>query len=573
MFIPTTPKELKQRGWSQCDIILITGDTYIDSPHIGIAVIGKVLINADYRVGIIAQPDISSDELTRLGEPKLFWGVSAGSVDSLVANYTATKKFRKRDDYTPGGTNNRRPDRASIIYSNLIRRYFKNTKPIVLGGVEASLRRIAHYDYWSDKIRRSILFDAKADYLLYGMAEKTILEFAQSLKDGKNPSQLRGLCYISASPPPEYIEVPSFDKVKTDKRAFINMFHAFYRNNDPLNASGLIQKTDKRYLVQNPPQYYLNQKELDNIYSLDFERAVHPFYTKHGNVKALDTIRFSIATHRGCYGECNFCAIGVHEGRTVRWRGESSIIKEAECLTHDPSFKGYINDVGGPTANMYGFECRKKLNEGACRDKRCIYPGICPLLPVNHQTQTRLLQRLRKIPGVKKVFVGSGIRHDLVIKDTSHGQQYLKEVVNHHTSGQLKIAPEHSEKRVLDKMAKAGADLLLEFKNRFDTYSAQAGKKQYLTYYFIAAHPGCSEEDMQALRSFAVRELRIHPEQVQIFTPTPSTYSSLMYYTEMDPFTMEPLFVEKLQRQKDVQKNILVAKPRTSATKRKRKNG
>ncbi len=572
MFIPTTSKELKQRGWSQCDVILITGDTYIDSPHIGNSVIGKVLMNAGYRVGIIAQPDISSDELTRLGEPKLFWGVSAGSVDSLVANYTATKKFRKRDDYTPGGTNNRRPDRASIAYSNLIRRYFKNTKPIVLGGVEASLRRIAHYDYWSDKIRRSILFDAKADYLLYGMAEKTILEFAQSLKDGKNPSQLRGLCYISVSPP-EYIEVPSFDKVKTDKQAFINMFHTFYRNNDPLNASGLVQKTDNRYLVQNPPQYYLSQKELDDIYNLDFERAVHPFYAKHGNVKALDTIRFSIATHRGCYGECNFCAIGIHEGQTIRWRSESSIIKEAERLTHDPSFKGYISDIGGPTANMYGFECRKKLDKGACKNKRCIYPEICPLLPVNHQTQTRLLQKLRKIPGVKKVFVGSGIRHDLVMNDKSHGQQYLQEVVNHHTSGQLKIAPEHSEKRVLDKMAKTGAGLLLEFKNRFDTYSAQAGKKQYLTYYFIAAHPGCNEEDMKALRFFAVRELRIYPEQVQIFTPTPSTYSSLMYYTEIDPFTMESLFVEKLQRQKEVQKNILVAKPRTSVTKRKRKNG
>ncbi len=573
MFIPTTPKELKQRGWSQCDVILITGDTYIDSPHIGNSVVGKVLINAGFRVGIIAQPEISSDEITRLGEPKLFWGVTAGSVDSLVANYTATKKFRKRDDYTPGGINNRRPDRASIVYSNLIRRHFKLTVPIVLGGVEASLRRIAHYDYWSDKIRRSILFDAKADYLIYGMAEKTIVEFAQSLEKGDDPHKIRGLSYISKTPPEDYKTLPSYQTVVKNKRAFIDMFHIFYRNNDPLNASGLVQKTDNRYLVQNPPQYYLSQKELDNIYSLDFERAVHPFYSKHGNVKALDTIRFSIATHRGCYGECNFCAIGIHEGQTIRWRSEQSIIKEAKHLTTLPDFTGYISDVGGPTANMYGFECKKKLKSGACKNKRCIYPDICPLLPVNHQTQIKLLQRLRKIPGVKKIFVGSGIRHDLVMKDTSHGQQYLQEVVNYHTSGQLKIAPEHSEKRVLDKMAKTGSDLLLEFKNRFDTYSVQAGKKQYLTYYFIAAHPGCNEKDMQALRSFAVRELRIHPEQVQIFTPTPSTYSSLMYYTEMDPFTMESLFVEKLQKQKEVQKNILVAKTRTSATKRKLKNG
>jgi uncharacterized radical SAM protein YgiQ len=565
MFLPTTPQEVEQLGWNQLDIILVTGDSYIDSPFIGTAIIGKVLLNAGYRVGIIAQPDVSSVvEIGRLGLPRLFWGVTAGSVDSMVANTTALKKPRRQDDYTPGGENNRRPNRATIVYSNLVRRFSKTvaqtTPPIVLGGIEASLRRVAHYDYWEDAIRRSVLFDAKADYILYGMAEKAVLEFAAALRDGADPRHVRGLCYIAKEPPEGYLELPSFETVVRDKNAFIDMFHLFYRNNDSVSARGLYQKHAARFLVQNPPAPMETQAELDAIYALDFERRQHPYYEKQGKVKALETIGFSISTHRGCYGECNFCAISVHEGTTVRWRSPASILAEAEKLAHHPDFKGYIQDLGGPTANMYGFECGKKLTKGICTTKRCVYPDVCPLMKVDHQPQIDLLRKVRKIPGVKKVFVSSGIRYDMLLCDHDHGDQYLREVVSHHVSGQMKVAPEHTEDDVLQYMGKPGRASLLEFKHRFDDLNRQAGKKQFLTYYLIAAHPGSTEADMQRVRIFASRELRIHPEQVQVFTPTPSTYSSLMYYTGLDPFTRRPLFVEKDLRRKERQKAIVTNK-------------
>ena len=574
MFIPTTPEELKQRNWSQLDVILVTGDTYIDSPQIGIAVIGKQLLKNGYKVGIIAQPDIdSAKDIARLGEPKLFWGVSGGSIDSMVANHTALKKFRKQDDYTPGGNNDRRPDRAVIVYTNLIRQYYKNTVPIVLGGIEASLRRITHYDYWSDKLRRPILFDAKADFLVYGMAEKTIIEMADSLKFTKEPRHIRGVSYISDIVPENYLELPSFEAVQKDKKTFIQMFHEFYKNSDPLNAFGLAQKIGARFLVQNPPQLYLSQKEIDEIYTLGFERAAHPYYAKQGNVRALDTIKFSINSHRGCYGECNFCSIGVHEGRTVRWRSEKSILDEARHLSELPDFRGTINDVGGPTANMYGFECQKKLKSGACKDKRCLYPEKCPQLPVHHNIQINLLKKLRQIPGIKHIFIGSGIRYDMVINDRKYGKTYLKDVAEHHTSGQMKIAPEHSESHVLDQMGKPEVDSLLEFKQQFDRFSESSGKRQFLTYYFIAAHPGCTEEDMRSLKDFAMRELHINPEQVQIYTPLPSTYSSLMYYTGLDPFTLNKLSVVKDMTGKNRQKAILTSKTHLQYQKRKRKHG
>jgi uncharacterized radical SAM protein YgiQ len=561
-FLPTTPEELHQRGWDWLDVILVTGDSYIDSPFIGAAVIGRVLEAAGYRVGIIAQPDISSPaDITRLGEPRLFWGVTAGSVDSLVANTSANRWRRKNDDYTPGGVNNRRPDRATIVYTNLIRRSYKNTRPVVLGGIEASLRRVAHYDYWTDALRRSILFDAKADYLLYGMAEQSVLALAQALQSGQDASQVRGLCYITRQPPAEYLELPSFETVAADKLAFIDMFHTFYRHNDPLTARGLFQRHGDRCLVQNPPAAYPSQAELDAVYALPFTRLQHPYYERQGPVKAQETIQFSISTHRGCYGECNFCAIAVHEGRTVRWRSPDSIVSEAESLTHLPGFKGYIQDVDGPTANMYGFECRKKLAHGACEDKRCLYPLVCPALKPDHQPQIELLRRLRRIPGIKKVFVASGIRYDMVLADAQHGKEYLKEIVAHHVSGQLKIAPEHTEEHILAKMGKPGRADLLKFKQLFDDYSAEAHKNQFLTYYLIAAHPGCSETDMRRLKQFASQELHISPEQVQIFTPSPSTYSSLMYYTGLDPFSRQPLFVEKDIARRERQKQVVVKKP------------
>ncbi|AGG08542.1 putative radical SAM protein YgiQ family [Dehalococcoides mccartyi BTF08] len=566
MFLPTTPQELLKLGWDQPDIILVTGDSYIDSPFIGSALIGKVLSQAGYRVGIIAQPDIHTDsDICRLGEPKLFWGITAGSVDSMVANYTSLKKRRKSDDYTPGGMNNRRPDQASIVYTNLIKHYFKNTRPIVLGGIEASLRRISHFDFWTDRIRPSILFDAKADYLLYGMAEKAVLELAAALKNGTEVRDIRGLCYIagaeeSAIKRAGYLELPPFEAVEKDAHTLIDMFHDFYRNNDSLTAKGLYQKNGNRYLIQNPPSMPLTQKEMDGIYGLDFERTQHPYYQKQGAVKALETIRFSIQSHRGCYGECNFCAIAMHEGRTVQWRSPESILAEAQKLARYPDFKGYIQDIGGPTANMYGFECEKKLKEGACQDKRCLYPQVCPSLKVNHHKQLEMLKKVRSVAGVKKVFASSGIRYDLLLSDRQYGEQYLKELVQHYISGQMKVAPEHTETAVLNRMGKPGISLLLRFKELFDRMNKKFGKEQFLTYYLIAAHPGCTRSDMQKLKRFTRDNLRINPEQVQIFLPAPSTYSSLMYCTGIDPFSKKPVFVEKDPQNKDQQKNIAVAK-------------
>ncbi len=559
MYLPTTMAEMKPLGWDALDVILVTGDTYIDSPFIGVAVIGKVLVDAGYRVGIIAQPDVTSAaDIARLGEPGLFWGVTAGCIDSLVANRTASGRRRMRDDYTPGGANGRRPDRASVVYSNLIRNHFKDTRPIVLGGIEASLRRVAHYDYWSNKIRRSILFDAKADYLLYGMAERAVVELAEALEGNGEPTAIRGLCYISRTKPEDALELPPFETVKDDRDAFTEMFHTFYRNNDPATARPLVQQQDTRYLVQNPPATYLSQAELDAVHGLEYERDVHPYYGKAGPVRALDTIRFSIVTHRGCYGECNFCAIAVHQGRRVRWRSEASILQEARALAAHPRFKGTIQDVGGPTANMYGFECLRKLEgKGCCEHMRCLYPRPCAALGVDHGPQLALLKKLRKIPGVERVIVASGIRHDMVMADEKHGDAYLREVVAHHVSGRMKIAPEHSEAAVLAKMGKPGRSSLLAFRDRFYELTKRLGKKQYLTYYLIAAHPGCTEADMQALRRFCAGELKVKPEQVQVFTPTPSTYSTLMYWTERDPFSGSPCFVEKSVRGRERQKAIL----------------
>ncbi|MBE0490968.1 MAG: YgiQ family radical SAM protein [Sulfurospirillum sp.] len=561
MFLPTTMHELKQQGWDRCDIILVTSDAYIDSPYMGIAVIGRILENAGYKVGIIAQPDVTCKlDITRLGEPRLFWGVSGGSVDSLVSNYTATKKFRNDDDYTPGGKNNKRPDRATLVYCNLIRQYFKNTAPILIGGIEASLRRVTHYDFWCDKLRKPIIFDAKADYLIYGMAERSILEFADTLANGQIPLHVRGLSYIAQEPKLEYLQLPSHEECVRDKNKFIDMFDAFYQNNDPMSARGLCQKIDQRYLVQNPPAYYLSTEEYDKISALHYERDAHPLDKKRGHIKALETIKFSITTHQGCYGECSFCAIGVHQGRTIRSRSEASILEEAKLFTTCKDFKGIIADVGGASANMYGFECDKKLKKGTCEDKSCIFPLTCKALRPTHKRQIELLRKIRAIKGIKKAFVASGIRYDLINDDKIYGEAYLKEIVDHHTSGQLKIAPEHIDDEVLAYMGKPGKDSLVRFKTLFDKLNAQSGKNQFLTYYLIAAHPGCKDENMHNLKNFASNVLKINPEQAQIFTPTPSTYSSLMYYTGLDPKTRKPLFVEKDVRKKERQKDIVVKK-------------
>ena len=560
-FLPTTKDELNKLKWKSLDIILVSGDCYVDSPFNGTALIGKYLAKNGFKVGIIPQPDVNSAvDITSLGEPNLFWGVSGGTVDSMVANYTASKKWRKTDDFTPGGINNKRPDRAVIVYSNLIRKHFKNTKPIVLGGIEASLRRVAHYDFWSNKLRKSILFDAKAEMLVYGMGEKTILKVAHAFKQNKEWKDINGLCYIANDIPENYIEMPSFEDVNKSKAKFTKMFHIFYKNNDPLTASGLAQKTDTRYLIQNKPADHLSQKELDNIFNLDFALDAHPSHTPHGKVKALDTIKFSLTTHRGCYGECNFCAIAVHQGQRVTWRSEKSVLNEAKKFTKHKSFKGNISDAGGPTANMYGFECEKKIQKGCCEKKRCISPTVCRSMQPDHSHQINLLQKLQNINGVKKVFIASGIRYDMIVSDKKYGQKYVNNLVQKHTSGQLKIAPEHTDNKILELMGKPDQSSLLKFQDMFKKATSHSDKKQFLTYYLIAAHPGCTDHEMKSLKNFTSDRLKINPEQVQIFTPLPSTYSALMYYTEKDPFTGLDIFVEKDTNKKVKQKDLLTTK-------------
>ena len=560
MFLPTTMEEVKKLGWNYLDIILISGDTYIDSSYNGSALIGKWLYKHGFKVGIIAQPDINSDvDIKRLGEPKLYWAVSAGCVDSMVANYTATKKKRRSDDFTPGGENTKRPDRASIAYTNLIKRHFKNSEvPIVLGGIEASLRRITHYDYWSNNLRRPLIFDAKADILSYGMGEKSMLELARAIRDKKDWRDIRGLSYISKEIKEGYLELPSYENCVKDKKEFIKAFETFYHNCDSILSKGLYQKCGDRYLIQNPPSENFSSRELDAIYSMEFERDVHPYYKKMGEVRALDTIKTSVTTHRGCYGECNFCAIAIHQGRTVISRTEDSIVDEVKEITKMKKFKGNIADVGGPTANMYQVECKKKLKFGACQDRRCLYPQKCPALKIDHSKQIDLLKRLKEIDKIKKIFIASGIRYDMILDDKKCGQMYMEEIIKDHVSGQMKIAPEHTEDKVLSLMGKQGKAPLKEFKEKFYQINKKLGKKQFLTYYLIAAHPGCNEKDMLDLKRFASAELRVNPEQVQIFTPTPSTYSTLMYYTEMDPFTGKKLFVEKDNGKKQKQKDILI---------------
>ncbi len=557
MFIPATTEEARPLGWERFDVIIISGDTYIDVPCDGAAVIGRVLIDAGYRVGIIAQPDVSGGDIARMGEPRLFWGVTAGSVDSLVSNYTATGKRRAQDDLTPGGRNTRRPDRACIAYVNLIRRHFRNTAPIVLGGVEASLRRVAHYDFRDDAVRRSVLFDAKADILVYGMGERAVRDLAGRLDRGEDWRSVRGICYIAGAAPPGSVVLPSYETVAREKGEFTRMSGLFFCNSDPTAGKGMAQKHGDRFLVHNRPAAPLTPAELDRVHELPYELDVHPYYKKMGRVKALDTVRFSIATHRGCFGGCNFCSIAAHQGAGIVSRSEESVLREARRMACHASFGGTIADVGGPTANMYGMSCKKMSRRGACEDRRCLATRTCKSMGISHGRVIGLLRRIRKIPGVRHAFVASGIRHDLVLADEEHGKEYLSEIAHFHVSGQLKVAPEHSDGRVLTLMGKPAIDSLIRFRNLFNQLSRKFNKRQYLTYYLIAAHPGCNLQDMRALAQFTRKELHIAPEQVQIFTPLPSTWSTVMYYTGIDPFTGEKIFVERDARGKEKQKRAL----------------
>jgi len=561
-FLPTTRREMDAKGWDYCDVILVSGDAYIDSPFIGVAMVGRMLERMGYRVGMIGQPDIESgDDIMRLGEPKLYWGVSGGSVDSMVSNYTATKKFRNSDDYTPGGKNNKRPDRALSVYCNLIRRHFKNTVPLVLGGIEASLRRVTHYDYWSNKLKKPILFDSKADVLIYGMGEIALEQLTKAIDEKRDFKDIRGICYISKEPVDEYHQLPSHQECLENKEKYIDLFDLFYDNNDPIAANGLSQAVDTRYLIQNPPCDHLNEDEMDANSNLPFTRELHPYYAKDGKVKCLETIKFSIMTHHGCWGECNFCAIGVHQGRTIRTRSEENILQEAKDFNKYKDYKGIISDVGGPTANMYGYECNKKLKLGTCDHQRCVDAShLCNSMKVDHSRNINLLRQVRAVEGVRKAFVASGVRYDLITSDKNHGYEYLKEMVKHHISGQMKVAPEHTQQHVLELMGKPGKQTLIDFKKLYDKLNAEEGKKQFLTYYLIAAHPGCTDKDMHELKDFTTNELQMNPEQAQVFTPTPGTYSAVMYYTEMDPATRKKIFVEKDTKRKEKQKQIVVAK-------------
>ena len=560
MFIPTTADEVRRLGWEKLDVILVSGDTYTDNSYNGTALVGHWLIDRGFRVGIIAQPDVSSGEdISRLGMPELFWSVSAGCVDSMVANYTPTKKFRKEDDFTPGGVNDRRPDRACIAYTNLIKKHMKG-KPVILAGIEASLRRIAHYDFWSDSVRRSILFDSKADAIVYGMGELANLEIARRMRDGKDWKGVDGICHIVSAEPEGCIRLPSYEEVSSreDRRPFMKAFEIFRRNSDPITAKPLCQRHGDRWLVQNRPMRCMTSEELDSAYGSDFENAVHPYYAKQGKVKAMETVRNSVTTHRGCYGNCSFCAIAAHQGTTVVSRSKDSILAEVERMASKKGFNGVIQDVGGPTANMYGIECRKKCTVGRCEDRRCL-DGPCPKLGIDHSAQMDLLRSISDVDGVRRVFVNSGIRHDMIVADRRKGDEYLDMLVSKHVSGQMKIAPEHVCDDVLKLMGKPGCDVLRRFKGMFDSSCGHLGRDEYLTYYFIAAHPGCTDDDMRELGRFCHDELRISPEQVQVFTPTPSTYSTAMWWCGTDS-KGRPVKVERSIQRRQHQKELVVGK-------------
>lgn len=565
-FLPVTKEDMRNLGWTRADVILVSGDAYVDSPYSGVAVIGQTLAKAGYKVAVLSQPDVKDPEAFKtLGEPVLFWGVSPGCVDSMVANYTASGKKRRQDDFTPGEENTRRPDRAAIVYSNAIRAAFKPCKPILLGGVEASLRRISHYDFWSDKVRRPVICDAKADALSYGMGERSVLAFADAVRDGRDWRSIDGLCYMAPErgfvPPDGAIELPSYADVCAQtpegRKAFADAFRIFSRNQDHVTAKPLVQKIDNRYLVHNIPSAPLEADELDDVHNVEWMLDAPPSIRAQGRIRALDTIRFSVTTHRGCYGECRFCAIAVHQGRRIVSRSQNSILREIERFALHPKFRGIVSDVGGPTANMYGFDCGRKARLGACQDKSCLFPAVCPALKVDHRPQLKLLERVRSMPGVKHVFVASGIRPDLVAADSLCGDKYIDAIASHHVSGQLKLAPEHVVPRVLEFMGKGDVGDLLRFKRKFEAVSRKLGKKQFLTYYFIAAHPGCTENDMRELKKFATRELKLNPEQVQIFTPTPMTAATCMYYTGIDPFTGRSVYVSRSARERQKQKDIV----------------
>ncbi len=558
-FLPISEEDLKKRGWEQLDIILVTGDAYVDHPSYGASVIGRVLEDSGFKVGIIAQPDCAKlEDFKKLGQPKLFFGVTAGNLDSMLAKYTASKKVRNVDDYSPGGKPNLRPERASIVYTNKLQQAFKNT-PIVLGGMEASMRRLAHYDYWSDKVRRSLLLDSKADILVYGMGEKQILEIARRLKNGEGKSGLndiRGTVIVrnSTDSLKDFCLIPSFEDVFINKDKFNAAFKIIYSEADPVRGKTVVQKHGNRFVIQYPPAFPMTNKEIDKIYSLGYARGWHPTYDRKGGVPGFETVRNSIISHRGCAGGCNFCSLYLHQGRIVQSRSIESIVKEIKDIARDKSFRGTITDIGGPTANMYMATCHSWKATGACRDKKCLVPEKCGNLTLGYDYSIRLWRELRRIPGVKHVFVGSGVRYDLLTD--SHSDEYMRELCAHHVSGQLKVAPEHCVNSVLELMNKPRFNFYERFIHKFETVNRQLHKSQYLVNYFITGHPGARLQDALELALY-LNKNHIYPEQVQDYIPLPMTISACMYYTQKDPFTGNRVYVAKTFNERTMQRALL----------------
>lgn len=559
-FLPINRKEMKERGWDQVDFVYVIGDAYVDHPSFGHAIISRVLESRGYRVGIISQPDWKNKEsITVFGEPRLAFLVSAGNMDSMVNHYSVSKKRRATDAYTPGGVMGKRPDYAAVVYGNLIRQTYKQT-PVILGGIEASLRRLAHYDYWSDRIKRSILLDSGADIISYGMGERSIVEIAEALDAGiavEDLTYLDGTVVKVKSLDSVYdaVELPSFEQVKEQKETYARSFYTQYQNTDPFRGQRLVEPYSPHlYVVQNPPAKPLSTMEMDDIYALPYMRTWHPSYEKDGGVPAVEEIKFSLTSNRGCFGGCSFCALTFHQGRIVQTRSHESLVEEAEAFTKDSAFKGYIHDVGGPTANFRHPSCEKQLKSGVCKNRQCLFPKPCSNLNADHSDYVKLLRRLRSIPKVKKVFIRSGIRFDYLLVE--QGQTFLKELCEHHVSGQLKVAPEHVSDPVLEKMGKPKNQVYTQFANAFFEMNKKLGKKQFLVPYLMSSHPGSTLKEAVELAEYC-RDMGYMPEQVQDFYPTPSTLSTCMYYTGLDPRTMDPVYVPKNPHEKAMQRALI----------------
>lgn len=557
-FLPTTQKDMEERGWSQPDFIIVTGDPYIDHPSIGTAIIGRVLENAGYKVAILPQPNWkNTDDFKRFGRPRLGFLINSGSVDSMVANYTVNKKKRRDDPLAPGGKSGRKPDRAVIVYTNRVKDAYKDVS-VIIGGIEASLRRLSHYDYWDDKVRRSILLDSKADLLIYGMGENTILEIADAMNNGfaaRDISWVDGTVMRTSEFDGSGLLLPEYDEVKDDKQAFLQSFKTQYECNDHICGQILFEKYGENlYIKQNIPQAPLSPKELDRIYDLPFAYDQHPIYKSSGNIPALHEIKFSIAANRGCFGNCAFCAITNHQGRVVTGRSKGSVIKEAEKMIGLQDFKGYIHDIGGPTANFRRPACKKQVKSGTCMDKDCMYPEPCANLQTDHTEYLDILTSVRKLPGVKKVFIRSGIRYDYILADNN--TKFIHELCKHHVSGTLKVAPEHVSPNVLKVMRKPGKQVYEKFKSLYFKENKRLGKEQYLIPYFISSHPGATLEDALELAIY-LKESGFVPDQVQDFYPTPGTVSTAIYHTGTDPLTHEKVYVPKSYKERKMQRALL----------------